>query len=80
MLPDTAISADQSRKIVFIVNKDDTVEARPVVLGPLDDGLRVVRSGISADDRVVVDGLQRAQPGTKVMPHEAPSPGTGTKL
>ncbi len=43
LLPDTAIATDQSRKIVFVVKSDDTVEAKPVVLGPLDDGLRVVR-------------------------------------
>ena len=41
LLPDTAIATDQSRKIVFVVKDDDTVEARAVTLGPLDDGLRV---------------------------------------
>ena len=45
LLPDTAIATDQSRKIVFVVKDDDTVEARAVVLGPLDDGLRVIREG-----------------------------------
>ena len=45
---------------------DDTVEAKPVVLGPLDDGLRVVREGLKPDDRVIVDGLQRARVGAKV--------------
>jgi RND family efflux transporter MFP subunit len=68
LLPDTAITNDQSRKIVFVVNKDDTVEMRPVTLGPLDDGLRVVREGLKKDDRVVVDGLQRARVGAKVTP------------
>ena len=48
LLPDTAIATDQSRKIVFVVKDDDTVEARPVTLGPLDDGLRVVREGPEA--------------------------------
>ena len=43
LLPDTAIATDQSRKIVFVVKDDNTVEARPVMLGPLDEGLRVIR-------------------------------------
>ncbi len=71
LLPDTAITNDQSRKIVFVVNKDDTVEMRPVTLGPLDQGLRVVREGLTKDDRVVVDGLQRARVGAKVTPQPA---------
>ncbi|HEX3864434.1 MAG TPA: efflux RND transporter periplasmic adaptor subunit [Stellaceae bacterium] len=71
LLPDTAIATDQSRKIVFVVKADDTVEARPVTLGPLDDGLRVIREGLKPDDRVIVDGLQRARVGAKVSPHEA---------
>jgi membrane fusion protein, multidrug efflux system len=69
LLPDTAIATDQSRKIVFVVKDDDTVEAKPVVLGPLDDGLRVIREGLKPDDRVIVDGLQRARVGAKVSPH-----------
>jgi len=71
LVPDTAIATDQSRKIVFVVKPDDTVEARAVTLGPLDDGLRVVREGLKPDDRVIVDGLQRARVGAKVSPHEA---------
>jgi membrane fusion protein, multidrug efflux system len=71
LLPDTAIATDQSRKIVFVVKDDDTVEARAVVLGPLDGGLRVVREGLKAEDRVIVDGLQRARVGTKVKPQKA---------
>jgi len=76
LLPDTAIASDQSRKIVFVVKDDDTVEARQVTLGPLDEGLRVVREGLKPEDRVIVDGLQRARPGAKVTPHAAP---IGTK-
>lgn len=69
LLPDTAIATDQSRKIVFVVKADNTVEARPVVLGPLDDGLRVIREGLKPDDKVVIDGLQRVRIGAKVTPH-----------
>jgi membrane fusion protein, multidrug efflux system len=71
LLPDTAIATDQSRKIVFVVKDDDTVEARAVVLGPLDSGLRVIREGLKAEDRVIVDGLQRARVGAKVAPNKA---------
>ena len=77
LLPDTAIATDQSRKIVFVVKDDDTVEARPVVLGPLDEGLRVVREGLKPEDRVIVDGLQRARVGAKVSPHPAQAPAGG---
>jgi RND family efflux transporter MFP subunit len=71
LLPDTAIASDQSRKIVFVVKDDDTVEARQVTLGPLDEGLRVIREGLKAEDRVIIDGLQRARPGAKVNPQVA---------
>jgi membrane fusion protein, multidrug efflux system len=71
LVPDNAIATDQARKIVFVVKDDNTVEAKPVVLGPLDQGLRVVREGLSANDHVVVDGLQRVRVGAKVTPHEA---------
>ena len=78
LLPDTAIATDQSRKIVFVVKDDDTVEARPVILGPLDDGLRVIREGLKPDDRVIVEGLQRARVGAKVSPHAGkPAPAGG---
>jgi membrane fusion protein, multidrug efflux system len=79
LLPDTAVATDQSRKIVFVVRDDDTVEARPVILGPLDDGLRVIREGLKAEDRVIVDGLQRARVGAKVTPHAAPAAPAGSK-
>lgn len=65
---------NQSRKIVFVVKADNTVEAKPVVLGPLDEGLRVIRDGLKADDKVIVDGLQRARVGAKVNPRPAPAP------
>ncbi|KJC39376.1 hemolysin secretion protein D [Bradyrhizobium sp. LTSP885] len=71
LIPDTAVATDQSRKIVFVVKDDNTVEARPVVLGPLDDGLRVIREGLKAEDHVIVDGLQRARVGAKVTPQLA---------
>jgi membrane fusion protein, multidrug efflux system len=74
LLPDTAIATDQSRKIVFVVNDENMVEVRSVILGPLDDGLRVIREGLKAEDKVIVDGLQRARVGAKVAPHPPKEP------
>jgi RND family efflux transporter MFP subunit len=68
LIPDSAIATDQSRKIVFVVKDDDTVEARAVELGPLDEGLRVIRQGLKPEDRVIIDGIQRARVGAKVSP------------
>jgi membrane fusion protein, multidrug efflux system len=66
LLPDSAIASDQSNKIVFTVAADDTVGVNRVELGPLVHGLRVIRSGLNAGDRVVIEGLARARPGQKV--------------
>ena len=79
LIPDTAVATDQSRKIVFVVKDDDTVEARAVTLGPLDDGLRVIREGLKPEDRVIVDGLQRARVGAKVSPQAAKAAPAGGK-
>jgi RND family efflux transporter MFP subunit len=70
LVPDTAIAADQSRKIVFTVAADGTVGTKLVELGPIEDGLRVIRSGLAATDRIVIEGLQRARPGQKVTPED----------
>ena len=79
LLPDTAIATDQSRKIVFVVNNENTVEVRPVTLGPLDEGLRVIREGLKAEDKVIVDGIQRARVGAKVTPHPPKAEPAGKK-
>jgi RND family efflux transporter MFP subunit len=70
LVPDSAIASDQSRKIVFTVAADGTVGIKLVEAGPIVDGLRVVRSGISAADRVIIEGLPRARPGQKVKAEE----------
>lgn len=72
LIPDTAIVTDQSRKVVMVVRDDGTVEQRVIRPGPMIEGLRVVREGLSANDRVVIDGLMRARPGARVTPQ----PGT----
>lgn len=69
LVPDAAVATDQARRIVYVVNRDNSVAPKPVVLGPLVDGLRVVRSGLAATDRVIINGVQRIQqPGMKVQP------------
>jgi membrane fusion protein, multidrug efflux system len=70
LVPDSAIASDQSRKIVFTVADDGTVGVKLVELGPIVDGLRVIRSGLAASDRIVIDGLARARPGQKVRPED----------
>jgi RND family efflux transporter MFP subunit len=78
LVPEAAIVTDQATKLVLVVGADDVVEARPVALGPLIDGLRVVREGLAADERIVVVGVQRARPGQKVTPTPAaPAAGPG---
>ena len=67
LVPDTAIVTDAARKIVYVVAANGTVASRPVVLGPVNAGLRVVRSGLNASDRVVIAGIQRAIPGQRVQ-------------
>ena len=66
LVPDGAIASDQSSKIVFTVADDGTVGTKLIELGPMVDGLRVIRSGLAPTDRIVIDGLQRARPGQKV--------------
>ena len=66
LIPDSVISSDQASKIVFTVADDGTVGTKKVELGPIVDGLRIVRSGLAPTDRIVIDGIQRARPGQKV--------------
>jgi RND family efflux transporter MFP subunit len=68
LVPDTAVQADAARQIVLVVGKDNAVVAKPVVTGPLRGALRVIRSGLTRDDRVIIGGGQRARPGQKVTP------------
>jgi RND family efflux transporter MFP subunit len=68
LIPDAAVTTDQSRKVVMAVDAEGTVVPKVVQPGPIVDGLRVIRSGLNSDDRVVVDGLARARPGARVTP------------
>ena len=66
LVPDEVILSDQSRRFVYVVSQDNIVELRWVELGPIIDGLRIVRSGVDAGDLVVIGGLQRIRPGSEV--------------
>jgi RND family efflux transporter MFP subunit len=66
LVPDAAVVADQSGRMVLTVTPEGKVAPRSVQLGALVDGLRVVRSGLAAEDRVIIGGLHRARPGAQV--------------
>ncbi len=77
LVPDASVMADQTGRVVLTVAADGTVTPRQVRLGPLADGLRVVRSGLAPEDRVIIGGLQRARPGMRVTAEQGrigPSP------
>jgi membrane fusion protein, multidrug efflux system len=74
LIPDAAILTEQSRKYVLIANSENIATQKYVTLGPVIDGLRVIKSGLEADDRVVVAGLMHARPGSKVRPQEQSAP------
>jgi hypothetical protein len=67
-VPDAAVLPDQSQHIVMTVAPDSTVVAKPVEIGDLRDGLRVIRSGLTPNDQVIIDGIPHAAPGVKVAP------------
>jgi multidrug efflux system membrane fusion protein len=68
LIQDRAVGTDLDKRFVFVVKPDRTIEYRPVTLGPLVDGLRVVRDGLQPGDQIVVNGLQRVRPGSTVDP------------
>jgi membrane fusion protein, multidrug efflux system len=74
LVPDIALGSDQGGRYLLLVDKDDVVQQRPVRAGAAVGQLRVITSGLSAEDRVVVTGLQRAIPGAKVAPQEVAPP------
>jgi len=67
LVNNSAIGTDQSVRYVLVVGADSKVEYRPVQLGPVIDGLRVVQSGLTAGETVIVNGLQRVRPGAQVQ-------------
>ena len=76
LVPDAAVGTEQTRKFVLTVNADNSVVSKYVTLGQTTgDNLRVIKDGVAADDRVIVDGLMRARPGQKVTPQDQGKPG-----
>ena len=70
LVPDTVIASDQANKIVLTVGPENKVVPKPVVLGPLSEGLRVIRSGLTVEDKVIVGGSANpmVRPGVAVTP------------
>ncbi len=73
MIPDAAIGSEQARKFVYVIDQDNVARLRYVTLGQLVDDLRVIKDGLSAGDRVVVNGLMRVRQGQKVTPDVQPA-------
>lgn len=68
LVNDTAINTDQDRKFVYTVDKEGNVNYQPVVLGALNDGMRIIDQGLNGGENIVVNGLMRVHPGMKVQP------------
>ncbi|HEX2892249.1 efflux RND transporter periplasmic adaptor subunit [Vineibacter terrae] len=79
LIPDAAILTDQSQKIVMTVNAEGVVSPKMVRPGPIYDGLRIIRSGLAPEDRVIINGLVRARPGAKVTPQPGEIKGAGER-
>ena len=76
MLPDEAVASDQDRRIVYVLDDKNVVSAKPVRPGPRIDGYRVIRSGLTGDETVVINGLMRVRPGVTVTPKVTELPPT----
>src|SRR6516225_10071245 len=70
LVPDTAVLPDQSQHLVMTVSADGTVAAKQVETGNIRGGLRVIRSGLTPNDQVIIDGIPYARPGSKVAPQD----------
>ncbi|HYE32016.1 MAG TPA: efflux RND transporter periplasmic adaptor subunit [Methylomirabilota bacterium] len=70
LVDEKAIGTDQAQKFVLTLSSTNTVEYRPVTLGPIVEGRRIIRSGLKAGEKVVVNGIQRVRPGMPVTPQE----------
>jgi RND family efflux transporter MFP subunit len=79
LVPDAAIGSEQARKYALVVDDGGVVRQKYVTLGQLDGDMRVIKDGLAAGDRVVVNGLMRARPGTKVTVQEEGAPATPPK-
>ncbi|MBB4291519.1 RND family efflux transporter MFP subunit [Rhizobium leguminosarum] len=68
LVPDEAIGSDQNQRVVYVVGEDGTVTTKPVRPGPRLFGYRAIREGLNGDENLIVNGLMRARPGSKVTP------------
>ena len=71
LIPDDAVGANQDQKYVMVANAQNIAEIRPVTVGPIMDGMRVVRSGLQTNDWVLITGLMTARPGAPIAPTPA---------
>jgi RND family efflux transporter MFP subunit len=78
LIPDEAVGTDQSQKFVYVIDAEGKAQYRTVKVGPMIDGLRVVREGLAPDDRVVVAGIQRVRPGILVDAEPVPAAAVAT--
>lgn len=74
LVAERAIANDQGKKLVYVVNEENTVQRRDVELGRLHDGLQVIQQGLQPDEWVVVNGIQRVREGMKAKPNRVPMP------
>jgi RND family efflux transporter MFP subunit len=74
LIPDAAVNTDQDERYLLIVGANNVVQQRPVKLGDLFGTLRSITDGLKPGEKVVVNGMQFAQAGAKVVPHEVPVP------
>ena len=70
LIEDNAVGTDQTRRFVYVAKADNTVEYREIGLGSLFEGLRIVDHGLTAGERIVVNGLQRIRPGAAITPQQ----------
>ena len=80
LVDETAIGTDQAQKFVLSLTSTNTTAYRPVKLGPLVNGRRVVREGLAAGEKIVVNGLARVRPGMPVTPMEAGETNASTRV
>lgn len=75
LVPEVAVASDQGGRYLLVVDANDVVQYRKIELGPPEGDQRVILKGIEANDRVIVNGLQKARPGSKVTPQVAGAQG-----
>lgn len=68
LVPDEAVGSDQNERVIYVLGEGDTVTTKPVRVGPMLYGYRVIRSGLTGDETIVINGLMHVRPGIKVKP------------